>query len=652
MKKLYPNTVQESSHLRELHATFIDEALSVLKPRTNGDRRYFANLTEIMGEARRLGNMVVASERCAEYWVHTAVEQHVMEILAKICELPEAREQTKVEHKIRSMNHERQLKESEMASQPPRTPSPPRSALGEPTNHANARKSSNQAQGTAYVASDQICVKKFADEQNGLMFVMEYKPPHKVTANVLRRGLLKLQHIKPEILDNVKLPPRGSKKRLLEETGEEFDSRAHQIVALTLTQIYDKMVNARVKYSYLTTGQAYIWLQVPKDQPTTLNWYLSVPGELPRSAEPGFELCKTAYDANDQLENIPESAEKPELHLPWPGSNSRKRVKGSSGGCNDSQATVRDPEDPDDGPKRTPNKFREGSASLGTRWNDRRKKSNSETAVNQQQQHTKQRSMENAAYCTQACLQGLAFGLPADRTCPNFALHHATESQQHSISAPQLVRLLYLQLKDNPDAGCYELGIKGACGYLFKMALLSHGYVFVGKGTIEELLAPLFHEARIYRHLASLQGRVVPIYLGDFASYHRFRIGVGIDQICHFLLLSYAGEPLENPCDVYTSEVRDLVAMIRKKGVIHDDVESRNVLWNEQEQRMLVIDFSHSRIVPADFDKAREQQSKTRKLPLQESSPNKKMKSETGRADGKVGTGVIMRRSQRLKVAA
>jgi len=137
---------------------------------------------------------------------------------------------------------------------------------------------------------------------------------------------------------------------------------------------------------------------------------------------------------------------------------------------------------------------------------------------------------------------------------------------------------------------------------LFKIILDGWGYVLMGKGTVAALRKHLLHESQIYAPLKSLQGIYMPVSLGfiDLISCpYYYDIGV---QIRHILLLSYGGKPL--PSHIVQSislgdqwwknkEVKDAVDAVKTCGVDYGDVRVPNLLWDNDKQRVLLIDFDH-----------------------------------------------------------
>lgn len=74
-----------------------------------------------------------------------------------------------------------------------------------------------------------------------------------------------------------------------------------------------------------------------------------------------------------------------------------------------------------------------------------------------------------------------------DQNCPNapFHPHHA---RRHAIYGAKFLDLVQRQLAKDLDHDCEPLDLQEARGALFKITLVSHGYVFVGKGTVEAFI--------------------------------------------------------------------------------------------------------------------------------------------------------------------
>jgi hypothetical protein len=173
------------------------------------------------------------------------------------------------------------------------------------------------------------------------------------------------------------------------------------------------------------------------------------------------------------------------------------------------------------------------------------------------------------------------------------------------------------QLAQNPENGCEPLGKQGARGALFRLTLESYGYTFVAKGTVEAFIPKLEHEARVYRHLAGIQGDLIPVYLGNISLAKTYFLDFGV-RIVHMLLMSWVGEQAQKDLvsrigwDVDVEAAR-AATKLRDYGVEHRDVRPPNVLWNSENRSVMLVDFERSQILERLFI-------------LQEVSPNRKRK--------------------------
>jgi serine/threonine protein kinase len=99
-------------------------------------------------------------------------------------------------------------------------------------------------------------------------------------------------------------------------------------------------------------------------------------------------------------------------------------------------------------------------------------------------------------------------------------------------------------------------------------------------------------EASFYRTLASLQGAHIPRYLGsgllgDACTARRFA-----------LILSWVGDDLEGgehpPPPSAWKQAREALLQMHALGVVHGDLEPRNVTYDQGSGRLFFCDFSHA----------------------------------------------------------
>ncbi|GAD92050.1 hypothetical protein PVAR5_0636 [Paecilomyces variotii No. 5] len=194
-------------------------------------------------------------------------------------------------------------------------------------------------------------------------------------------------------------------------------------------------------------------------------------------------------------------------------------------------------------------------------------------------------------YCTMKCLSGLVKGDPLDPSCPNVKEHgHIV----HGLNADDFTRLLSDQLSGDRETGFEQLHIVGRTGFILKGTLLSHGYTVLLKATTAQRLPNLKEEVKVYRQLDLLQRKQISVCIGDFALqvpywYHG-------QHMVHMLILSWAGIRVKKVItaqnESFFLQQRDgILSHIKAVGVTHNDAEWRNILWSEETDGLVVIDF-------------------------------------------------------------
>ena len=188
-----------------------------------------------------------------------------------------------------------------------------------------------------------------------------------------------------------------------------------------------------------------------------------------------------------------------------------------------------------------------------------------------------------------------------NRLIPNVSSHRVDPNEtKHPICAETFARLVREQLGRSTTRGCRPLDNKiGSRGALFRLVLRPYGYTFVGKGTVSMFIPDLLHEGRVYQRLERLQGLVVPVYLGNINLIQYYFLDSGV-YIVHMMLMSWGGEEADE-ADVpnIEEEVKRSFVEVRQEGVVHGDKREPNMLWNEERQRVMVVDFDRARILPA-----------------------------------------------------
>ncbi|KAI0545122.1 hypothetical protein F4679DRAFT_599972 [Xylaria curta] len=215
-------------------------------------------------------------------------------------------------------------------------------------------------------------------------------------------------------------------------------------------------------------------------------------------------------------------------------------------------------------------------------------------------------------YCTQACLLSLKRGGNLDKNCPNVSLHYTAaggygrrldtdeSSTRHPVQFSLFTRLVEEQLHQNLFRYCMALdhygflGKTGAIGTLFKVELAPYGYIFVGKGVRRPVhVSRLQHESQVYSWLEKLQGWVIPVHLGivNLPEPRGYSLPGGY-AVFHMLLMSWAGEMASaKTVSGYQEELDNLTKKVWYEGVSHEDERMPNVLWNQERNGLMLIDF-------------------------------------------------------------
>ncbi|KAK1140998.1 hypothetical protein N8T08_009655 [Aspergillus melleus] len=578
-----------------------------LQPTEGGARELFTSLVALEDHGRRFARRPISSEQDLKTYERLAVEDHVHDIVAELCKIPEAREEFRLGNGVWFDNHANAVDEDDEvdASEPPITkPSKP----------------------------DQFCIYQTDGNRRTLLTTVEYKPPHKLSAANLRLGLRPMDFWR-EVVQPDRVPT---------EEPEKSRYHAERLVGSAIVQEFHVMIQEGLEYSYLTNGLMDVQLWVPYD-PTTLYYHLGDPGTygMAGGAGPGIPrtrvertlcLCLMSFrstlrdqawrnaaedglpkwrsildsdraqivlvdlprdldvdDANSESAS-PEQSTSEYLTSSSPITSGPRVTTRAAASCaplpgphhhegsSDSEA---DPATPA-GRKR---RFSQIPSSPPTQRSAPRE--------DRQGNQSGQSRSHNALFCSQKCLLGLQQGGTLDPKCPNTKLHMlGGRADRHPISAADLVKKLKVQLDQDLDHNCTPIGPCGSSGAPFKITCATFGYTVVGKGTTSKLWGEVSREADVYRVLQRAQGSAVPVFLGAINLAQTYFLH-GAGRIRHLLLMSWGGESVgHNTLEkVIQRAIYRSVKEIRSFGIVHQDLRPENILWNAELQRALIIDF-------------------------------------------------------------
>jgi hypothetical protein len=473
----------------------------------------------------------IADEKSLEFFLHLSVEDPVLNIIQQLKDIPEISDVFDIGNGVIFENHPHAISEvseevvaRETPSTPPRTP--------------------NQRQDLRQLRADQICIYRSSDTHSSsrtMLYISEYKPPHKLTLAHLRLGLRPMNIYKDVV--NRKTTPST------DDEAARFQYFAERLTASAITQTYNYMIEGGLQYSLLTTGEAIVLLKIDWDDPATLYYHLAEPGPEAAAHPDQLHLCTAvgqymtftlmalekrreygqearqratqtlhtwAEDFETTVRSIPRDERTASLdatYIPEPTTyhnidrspifNRLRRRIPRQDQCGDSPLKVDDDsgssDDESSSNRKPPDTPTPNAESTGTRRSQRilaqRPRGGGSSKKGDGADITETRVDSagdggvnpNRPYCSQRCLLGLVNGHKLDTSCPNVGLHRKNGRTDHPIDHTRWLALLYDQLKHSLDDGIVPLGNGGARGVLFKVTLLAYGYTFVSKGTGESL---------------------------------------------------------------------------------------------------------------------------------------------------------------------
>ncbi|KAI2616262.1 hypothetical protein GGR54DRAFT_631762 [Hypoxylon sp. NC1633] len=502
-------------------------------------------------------------------------------------------------------------------------------------NHPHALSDTAEELSSVPIHPDQICVYQSGgtNGRRAMLYVSEYKAPHKLTPAQLHKGLRPMDIYK-EVMNRQTIPTDDDPVAL-------FQYNAERLTAAALTQTYNYMIEGGLEFGLLTTGEAHF-----PDHPENMHVCTAVGQYLAftlmalkefkfhsqEERDLAIEGLKTwTEDFESIVHAIPFSARTtptgstdstyvPSTYRNVPRSPIRRRYlparRGVEGDIPDNQAMRRrrDPESSSDDdvpniPSSAEQRRRRENQGRGQNPEPRRSErirarqghpSNAaEEQIQDHEPHAENGQSPPLQYCTQKCLLGLVNGDLLDTQCPNTSLHRRFTNcgSRHAVDHAEFLRLLHDQLQKSLDDGVEKLYLEGARGVLFRITLLAYGYTFVSKGTVAAFIPTLRNEAAVYERLASLQGEIIPVFLGaiDLRPMKKIYYYVHRVYIVYMMLLSWAGEAPMSP--IRADDVLRCLRSIHQSGVAHRDIRDQNVLLDPRSGRVMVTDFERAAIV-------------------------------------------------------
>ncbi|ELQ32294.1 hypothetical protein OOU_Y34scaffold01197g1 [Pyricularia oryzae Y34] len=225
------------------------------------------------GHGKRISVRKIADEKTLESFLHSSVEDPVKAIIGKLKEVEGVRSAFDLGNGIIFENHPHAISDvaeevvyRDTPSTPPATP--------------------NHSLDFNRLRPDQICVYRSNDagsERRTMIYISEYKPPHKLTAPHLRVGLRPM-NIYKEVVNRKTIPTSM-------DPGARFQYHAERLTAAAITQTYHYMIEGGLEYGLLTTGEAIVFLKIDWREPETLFYHLAEPNAEVLAHPDHFHLC-------------------------------------------------------------------------------------------------------------------------------------------------------------------------------------------------------------------------------------------------------------------------------------------------------------------------------------------------------------------------
>ncbi|EGD92063.1 hypothetical protein H112_00352 [Trichophyton rubrum D6] len=501
--------------------------------------------------------------------------------------------------------------------------------------------------------ADRFCIYRQEGDEHVPAIAIEYKAPHKLMQSEITTGLTK--EIQPA-------------RDVIDKESDDSEFYCKRLVAAVITQLFSYMVLKGVRYGYVCTGEAFIFVYI-LDDPSSVQCSVCTPSKDVKGTDdkdlqstavaqvlaftikalssppvsqqwhdaiPGLDVWPVEYA--DILEQTPPDSRPKRISPPYRGRRPRNlpRFRMSlRSRCRPSEDEDRSSSSPSPSPSASSSRLSSTvrRARAKKKAALRSKSSGKSTETPNQEETTNQKQTTKAIqfpifapipaiktrpYCTQQCLLALRNGGPLDPSCPNYEDHQNYKGKIRPGNFRSLIRT-QLATDRGPDADCRPLYKAGSCGALFKVRHSSSGHTLVAKGVESWNLHKLKHEMQIYNKLKSLQGKCIPVCLGIVDLVPKFPYYYDEGIYTHMLFLSWAGESISKagvvPQDADVSiMVHNALQSIHSKGILHGDAEPRNILWNPTSQHVMIVDFERSTIQNALSDVSANSGSKKRKL--------------------------------------
>ncbi|OJD23105.1 hypothetical protein ACJ73_05537 [Blastomyces percursus] len=195
----------------------------------------------------------ITSESDLRYYEREAVENQVRKIVDRITEDETPREAFGLRGSITFESHTNLGRVEKLSINPETAPS----AKGK----GRGRKKKEESTAVTGGQADRFCVYRQDGDEHIPAIAIEYKAPHKLTQAEMTTGLS--EEIRPA-------------RDVIGQESEDVTFYCRRLVAAVITQLFSYMVRKRVRYGYVCTGEAFIFVYIP-DDPSSVQCALCIP---------------------------------------------------------------------------------------------------------------------------------------------------------------------------------------------------------------------------------------------------------------------------------------------------------------------------------------------------------------------------------------
>ncbi|KAL4789004.1 hypothetical protein BDV19DRAFT_383458 [Aspergillus venezuelensis] len=513
--------------------------------------RLFPPLLELEGLCQQI-NIPLSYEEELWHYKQLAMEDHVCDIITKLCKLPAARDKFSLGDGTQFSSHANLLNETKaIASQPSCIPEP---------------------------KPDQYSIHHVIGNVPTVITSVKYKPPYKLPVATLCMGLYLINLWKAMVKSN-KIPTNLEVK---------LKYSMEWLAWSTIVQEYHVIIQEGLEYSYVVHRIARVLLHVPQDNPSTLYYFFYNPNS---KLDPDVDhtslllrtfvaitlyLCLLAFRSptrsqewrglarkdlgvwktsfNYTYSYIPKA--KRQQAIPYSNSTALKFPSLESGLA---YLPLSPPVSPTASGRGVTTRSQASCAPPATQHRSQSPDSSGSNtnATGRKRGFSQVTSLSLPSAQRAARQHGISDNQGIlDKCCPNVLLH----CQGHNnLQCPTT-------LKDEKINWCIPLG---SCGVY---------------GTTSGLWKEVSREKQVYQLLRKTQGSALPVFLGIINQKKVYFLH-GAGEIHHMLM-----ELLPRLCqEICRSEME-----IKSLRIIHKDLWCDNILWNIELGWALIIDFHRS----------------------------------------------------------